>query len=76
MRYTVTRLTGAPAAARAASTSASDKAAWGRSWYSRSSARVARVARMPGGKAQARGWSLEELAVEGMVDCSAHSSGI
>jgi hypothetical protein len=31
---------------------------------------------MPGGKAQARGWSLEELAVEGMVDCSAHSSGI
>ncbi len=48
----------------------------GASWYSRSSARVARVARMPGGKAQARGWSLEELAVEGMVDCSAHSSGI
>jgi hypothetical protein len=31
---------------------------------------------MPGGKAQARGWSLEELAVEGMVDCSAHSGGI
>jgi len=31
---------------------------------------------MPGGKAQAKGWSLEELAVEGMVNCNAYTGGV